>query len=134
MAELPRRLGPGTATLVVVANTIGTGIFTTTGLMLAELASPALVLACWLVGGLVAPGGAPPLPPRLAQLLRRLLRAHRRVSRGRRGLPGRRRAAAAHLAGAESRGAGRGVDSHRGALPRRAPGRARAERAHRAEA
>src|SRR3970282_1444789 len=54
MAELPRRLGTGTATLVVVANTIGTGIFTTTGLMLAELASPALVLACWLVGG---PGG-----------------------------------------------------------------------------
>src|SRR3972149_3404631 len=51
MAELPRRLGTGTATLVVVANTIGTGIFTTTGLMLAELASPALVLACWLVGG-----------------------------------------------------------------------------------
>ena len=58
MAELPRRLGTGTATLVVVANTIGTGIFTTTGLMLAELASPALVLACWLVGGLVALAGA----------------------------------------------------------------------------
>src|SRR3989338_7247286 len=58
MAELPRRPRPGTATLVVVANTIGTGIFTTTGLMLAELASPALVLACWLVGGLVALAGA----------------------------------------------------------------------------
>ncbi len=58
MAELPRRLGTGTATLVVVANTIGAGIFTTTGLMLAELASPALVLACWLVGGLVALAGA----------------------------------------------------------------------------
>src|SRR3990170_3483804 len=58
MAELQRRLGPGTATLVVVANTIGTGIFTTTGLMLAELASPALVLACWLVGGLVPRAGA----------------------------------------------------------------------------
>src|SRR3989344_6046199 len=58
MAELQRRLGPGTATLVVVANTIGTGIFTTTGLMLAELASPALVLACWLVGGLGALAGA----------------------------------------------------------------------------
>src|SRR3990172_1514840 len=44
MAELPRRLGPG--------------IFPTPGLMLAELASPALVLACWLVGGLVALAGA----------------------------------------------------------------------------
>jgi APA family basic amino acid/polyamine antiporter len=58
MAELPRRLGTGTATLVVVANTIGAGIFTTTGLMLAELASPALVLACWLLGGLIALAGA----------------------------------------------------------------------------
>lgn len=58
MAELRRRLGAGSATLVVVANTIGTGIFTTTGLMLAELASPALVLACWLLGGLIALAGA----------------------------------------------------------------------------
>src|SRR3970040_331980 len=58
MAELPRRRGPGPAPPVVVANPTGTGIFTTTGLMLAELASPALVLACWLVGGLVALAGA----------------------------------------------------------------------------
>jgi APA family basic amino acid/polyamine antiporter len=55
---LPRRLGVGTATSVVVANMIGTGIFTTTGLMLARVESGGLVLLCWLVGGCVALCGA----------------------------------------------------------------------------
>ena len=55
---LPRRIGLGTATSVVVANMIGTGIFTTTGLMLARLESGWLVLLCWILGGLVAIGGA----------------------------------------------------------------------------
>ncbi|MFQ5696141.1 MAG: amino acid permease, partial [Terriglobia bacterium] len=56
--ELRRRLGLGTATSVVVANMVGTGIFTTTGLMLARLESGWLVLACWLFGGLIALCGA----------------------------------------------------------------------------
>lgn len=56
--SLRRRLGLGTATSVVVANMIGTGIFTTTGLMLAQLESGWLVLLCWLVGGCVALCGA----------------------------------------------------------------------------
>ncbi len=56
--RLPRRLGVVTATSVVVANMIGTGIFTTTGLMLARLESGWLVLLCWFVGGLVALCGA----------------------------------------------------------------------------
>ncbi len=55
---LPRRLGLATATSIVVANMIGTGIFTTTGLMLARVESGGLVLVCWLVGGLVALAGA----------------------------------------------------------------------------
>ncbi len=55
---LPRRLGLGTATCVVVANMIGTGIFTTTGLMLARVESGWLVLLCWLIGGCVALCGA----------------------------------------------------------------------------
>jgi APA family basic amino acid/polyamine antiporter len=55
---LPRRLGLGTATSVVVANMIGTGIFTTTGLMLAHTESGWLVLLAWLLGGLVAVCGA----------------------------------------------------------------------------
>ncbi|HEV8384710.1 MAG TPA: amino acid permease [Candidatus Acidoferrales bacterium] len=56
--SLPRRLGLGTATSVIVANMIGTGIFTTTGLMLAHVESGWLVLLAWLVGGLVALAGA----------------------------------------------------------------------------
>ena len=44
---LSRRLGVGTATTLVVANMIGTGVFTTTGLMLARLGSGWLVLLCW---------------------------------------------------------------------------------------
>ncbi len=56
--QLRRRLGVGTATSVVVANMIGTGIFTTTGLMLAQVESGGLVLLCWVVGGLIALCGA----------------------------------------------------------------------------
>jgi APA family basic amino acid/polyamine antiporter len=46
------------ATAVVMANMIGTGIFTTTGLLLGMLESGWLVLLCWLAGGLVALAGA----------------------------------------------------------------------------
>jgi len=55
---LLRRLGLGTTTSIVVANMIGTGIFTTTGLMLARVESGWLVLLCWLAGGIVALCGA----------------------------------------------------------------------------
>ncbi len=57
-AGLQRRLGLSSATSVVVANMIGTGIFTTTGLMLARLESGWMVLLCWLLGGMVALAGA----------------------------------------------------------------------------
>src|SRR5574337_1082072 len=57
-ATLPRRLGLGTATSVVVANMIGAGIFTTSGLMLAHTESGWLVLLAWLLGGVVAVCGA----------------------------------------------------------------------------
>lgn len=57
-ATLQRRLGLGTATSVVVANMIGTGIFTTTGLMLGRVESGGLVLACWALGGIIAVCGA----------------------------------------------------------------------------
>jgi APA family basic amino acid/polyamine antiporter len=58
MTELKRQLGLGTATSVVIANMIGAGIFTTTGLMLSELKSGGLVLLAWLLGGLIALAGA----------------------------------------------------------------------------
>ena len=55
---MPRCLGPVTATLVVVANMIGTGVFTTTGLLLTDIESPSAVLLAWLLGGVIALAGA----------------------------------------------------------------------------
>ena len=51
------RLGLPAASAVVVANMIGTGIFTTTGFMAADL-SPGAILAGWLMGGALALCGA----------------------------------------------------------------------------
>lgn len=48
---------PGLAALVV-ANMIGTGVFTTSGFALADLGSPGRVMLAWLVGGLIALLGA----------------------------------------------------------------------------
>ncbi len=53
-----RQLGWLTATALVVASMIGTGVFTTSGFLLADLKSPGLVLAAWAVGGLQAALGA----------------------------------------------------------------------------
>ena len=57
-AGLRRILGPGSATLVIVANMVGTGIFTTSGYILAQVGRPGLLLACWLAGGVIALTGA----------------------------------------------------------------------------
>lgn len=53
-----RRIGGATATLLVVASMVGTGIFTTTGLLLDDLGSPVAVLAAWAIGGALALCGA----------------------------------------------------------------------------
>jgi len=53
-----RQLGLATATALVVANMIGTGVFTTSGFLLADLRSPWIVLAAWTVGGVIATLGA----------------------------------------------------------------------------
>jgi APA family basic amino acid/polyamine antiporter len=60
MAEdnLKRKLGLFPATNIVVANMIGAGIFTTSGLLLAGLNNPLLMLGLWIVGGLIAMCGA----------------------------------------------------------------------------
>lgn len=42
------------AIALVIANTIGTGVFTTSGFALADLGSPAYVMLAWLVGGIYA--------------------------------------------------------------------------------
>ena len=53
-----RPLGLISATALVVANMIGTGVFTTSGFLLAELKSRWAVLAIWLAGGILAALGA----------------------------------------------------------------------------
>jgi APA family basic amino acid/polyamine antiporter len=53
-----RRLGLGSATALVVANMVGTGVFTTSGFLISELGSAWLVLLAWALGGLVALLGA----------------------------------------------------------------------------
>lgn len=58
-AALPRhRLAAGSATAVVVANMIGTGVFTTAGFIIRDMGSPWLLLLAWLLGGLFALTGA----------------------------------------------------------------------------
>ena len=55
---LRRDLGLFSAIFLVVANMVGTGIFTTSGFILEELGDPKLLLLCWLVGGIFALCGA----------------------------------------------------------------------------
>jgi APA family basic amino acid/polyamine antiporter len=57
-ARRERELGLLTATCLVVANMVGSGVFTTSGFLLADLESPWVVLAAWLVGGIQAALGA----------------------------------------------------------------------------
>jgi APA family basic amino acid/polyamine antiporter len=60
MAEdnLLRKLGLFPATNIVVANMIGAGIFTTSGLLMVGLNNPVLMLGLWVAGGLIALCGA----------------------------------------------------------------------------
>ncbi|MFO8049469.1 MAG: amino acid permease [Desulfosudaceae bacterium] len=55
---LKREIGLFSATVLVIANMIGTGIFTTSGFIMAELGDPRIMLLCWLCGGLFALCGA----------------------------------------------------------------------------
>jgi len=56
--HLQRKLGLFPATNIVVANMIGAGIFTTSGLLMAGLNNPLLMLALWVAGGVIALCGA----------------------------------------------------------------------------
>lgn len=53
-----RQLGLTVTAAIVVANMIGTGVFTSTGFQAASLHDPGTILACWIVGGFVALCGA----------------------------------------------------------------------------
>lgn len=47
-----------TATSIVVANMVGTGVFTSLGFQVSDLPSAFVILCLWILGGLVALGGA----------------------------------------------------------------------------
>jgi len=55
---LVRELGLFSAVIVVVANMVGTGIFTTPGFIMEELRDPQTMMLAWLVGGIFALTGA----------------------------------------------------------------------------
>jgi len=55
---LSRKLGLFPITNIVVANMIGAGIFTTSGLLMADLRDPVLMLGLWVVAGIIALAGA----------------------------------------------------------------------------
>ena len=55
---LERKLGLFPLTNIVIANMIGAGIFTTSGLLMQDLHNPVVMLSLWLIGGLVALCGA----------------------------------------------------------------------------
>ncbi len=56
--DTKRQIGLASATALVVANMVGTGVFTTSGFLLADLRSPGLVVLAWAVGGVMAALGA----------------------------------------------------------------------------
>jgi len=56
--ELQRRLGLFPATNIVIANMIGAGIFTTSGLLMTNLGDPVLMIFLWIAGGIIALFGA----------------------------------------------------------------------------
>ena len=58
LASEARPLGAAHGAALVVASMIGTGVFTTTGVLLRSLGSPLLVLAVWVVAGVLALCGA----------------------------------------------------------------------------
>lgn len=56
--RLERRLGLFPMMNIVIANMIGAGIFTTSGLLMSDLGNPMLMIILWIAGGLIALCGA----------------------------------------------------------------------------
>lgn len=55
---LQKHVGLASGTLLVLANIIGAGVFTTTGYQAADLGNPALIFLLWMLGGILAICGA----------------------------------------------------------------------------
>lgn len=58
MPQYQTKIGWATASAIVVANMVGTGVFTTLGFQLGSLHQIMAILLLWLIGGLVALSGA----------------------------------------------------------------------------
>ncbi|MBF8296966.1 MAG: amino acid permease [Bacteroidetes bacterium] len=56
--KLERKLGLFPLTNIVIANMIGAGIFTTSGLLMSDLGNPVLMIVLWIAGGVIALCGA----------------------------------------------------------------------------
>lgn len=56
--NLERKLGLLPVTSIVIANMIGAGIFTTSGLLMQDLGNPVVMLMLWIIGGVIALCGA----------------------------------------------------------------------------
>lgn len=56
--ELKRGLGLFDATMIVIGNVVGMGIFITTGLLAQELPHPLYIIAIWIIGGFLTLAGA----------------------------------------------------------------------------
>ncbi len=56
--QLKRQIGFFSATIIVIANMVGSGIFTTSGFVMSELNTAEQLLTAWLIGGLFALIGA----------------------------------------------------------------------------
>jgi APA family basic amino acid/polyamine antiporter len=56
--QVTRNLGITSATAIVVANMIGTGILTTSGIMAGYMPDAFWVIGCWVLGGFIALSGA----------------------------------------------------------------------------
>lgn len=56
--NLVRKLGLFPVTNIVIANMIGAGIFTTSGLLMGDLNNPLIMIFLWITGGLIALCGA----------------------------------------------------------------------------
>ncbi|HAL41477.1 MAG TPA: amino acid permease, partial [Gammaproteobacteria bacterium] len=58
MPQSPSFFSSRTAIMLVIANMVGTGVFTSLGFQLLDIQSPFVILLLWSVGALVALCGA----------------------------------------------------------------------------
>lgn len=58
MTQTTQKIGLASAIAIIVSNTIGSGIFTTTGFLARDIGNPILILGLWVLGGIIALSGA----------------------------------------------------------------------------